>query len=246
MMFRFATYNVHKGIGGLDRCYRPERIVETLRTHGPDVVFLQEVDDNVPRSHFHRQVDLFADQLQLGFSAYQKNVAVKQGYYGNAILSRFPLSNVDDLDLTIRFKKRRQALVANCTIECDGQSQQLVLVNFHLGLAGFERRIQVQQVLQSDAIDWFDASRPIIVAGDCNDYLGILDKRVMAPAGFLSVGRGHRTFPAFFPVTTLDYIYYRGGVSLDRAFACRSKVARTASDHLPLIADFRLTQNQSG
>ncbi len=30
MRFRLMTYNIHKGIGGVDRRYRFERIIETL------------------------------------------------------------------------------------------------------------------------------------------------------------------------------------------------------------------------
>ena len=56
MQFRLVTYNIHKGIGGVDRLYRPERIVETLAHYQPDIVLLQEVDDGVPRSRHHRQV----------------------------------------------------------------------------------------------------------------------------------------------------------------------------------------------
>ena len=50
MRFRIVTYNIHKGIGGIDRRYRPERIAETLAHYEPDIVFMQEVDDGVPRS----------------------------------------------------------------------------------------------------------------------------------------------------------------------------------------------------
>src|SRR5580765_5233329 len=49
MRFHLVTYNIHKGIGGVDRRYRPERIVEALQHHRPDLVLLQEVDDGVPR-----------------------------------------------------------------------------------------------------------------------------------------------------------------------------------------------------
>ena len=65
MRFRLLTYNIHKGIGGVDRRYRPERIVETIGHYEPDIVFLQEVDDGVPRSRRDRQVDLLAEALEL-------------------------------------------------------------------------------------------------------------------------------------------------------------------------------------
>ena len=114
MKIRILTYNIHKGIGGVDRLYRPERIIETLESYHADIVLLQEVDDGVPRSRQHRQVDLFGDALNMRHRAFQRNVKLTRGHYGNAILSRFPLDDVQNLDLTVPMKKRRRAL-----IDCD-------------------------------------------------------------------------------------------------------------------------------
>ena len=80
MQFRLLTYNIHKGIGGVDRKYRPERVVATIAHCAPDIVLLQEVDDGVPRSHHHRQVDLLADQLGLPYRAFQRNVTLREGH----------------------------------------------------------------------------------------------------------------------------------------------------------------------
>ncbi len=62
----------------------------------------------------------------------------------------------------------------------------------------------------------------------------------MQPAGFTSVGERIRTYPAALPARPLDRIFYRGDLSGAHAFASRSKLARQASDHLPLVADFQL------
>src|SRR5262245_40282789 len=135
MRFRLVTYNIHKGIGGVDRLYRPDRIVETLAHYQPDVVLLQEVDDGVPRSRHHRQVDLLGDQLDLPHRAYQANVSLREGHYGNAILSRFPISDVDHLELTVPLKKRRRALAVRCRVTGDNHTRRLVIIYFHLGYA---------------------------------------------------------------------------------------------------------------
>ena len=117
MQFRLITYNIHKGIGGVDRRYRPERIVTTLQRYDADIIFLQEVDYNVPRSRFHKQVDLIGDALAMRYRAFQRNVKLTRGHYGNAILSRYPLANVENINLTISIKKRRRALVAHCQLQ---------------------------------------------------------------------------------------------------------------------------------
>ena len=184
MRFRLITYNIHKGIGGIDRRYRPERIVESVRHYEPDVVLLQEVDDGSPRSHHHRQVDVLGDALDLPYRVFQPNVRLKEGQYGNAILSRHPLTDIQDLDLTIPLKKRRRALIAHCRLRCEQHVRTLLLFNVHLGLAGFERTIQLRRLLASDVLQHTRHDTGVIVAGDYNDVWGTLGRRLLEPAGF--------------------------------------------------------------
>ena len=42
MRFRVLTYNIHRAIG-VDRRFRPERIIRIIESHQADIVFLQEV-----------------------------------------------------------------------------------------------------------------------------------------------------------------------------------------------------------
>ena len=43
MRFRVLSYNMHRAIG-IDRRFKPDRIVQILQHHDADVVLLQEVD----------------------------------------------------------------------------------------------------------------------------------------------------------------------------------------------------------
>ena len=240
MQFRVMTYNIHKGIGGVDRRYRPERIIETIAHGEPDILLLQEVDDGVPRSRHHRQTDLIGDAVGLPYRAYQRNVQLTEGHYGNAILSRFPLSDVHDLELTVPLKKRRRGLVAHCRLRFDGHSRTILLFNFHLGLAAFERRVQLRRFLSCDALKRTHRSTGVIAGGDYNDVWGNLGRQLMEPAAFKSAVGLTKTFPAILPIRPLDHIYFRGNLRVDHGFASRTDLARQASDHLPLVADFIL------
>ena len=44
MHFRLISYNIHKGIGGVDRRYDLGRVIETINFYRPDIALLQEVD----------------------------------------------------------------------------------------------------------------------------------------------------------------------------------------------------------
>jgi endonuclease/exonuclease/phosphatase family metal-dependent hydrolase len=242
MQFRLLTYNIHKGIGGLDRRYDLSRIVETIRHYQPDLALLQEVDEGAKRSRHESQVELLAEAVELPHRAYQRNVRLRTvGHYGNAVLSRFPLVEPEDLDLTIRFKKRRCALLCGFHARAGEHSRTIAVANVHLGLAGFERQIQLHRLLKCDRLCRMHGETPLIVAGDFNDVWDNLGKRVMHPAGF-ELGSGHvRTFPAAAPLRRLDRVFYRGAITATAAFAGHTGVARRASDHLPLIVDFELT-----
>ncbi len=243
MRLRLVTYNIHKGIGGVDRRYRPERIIDTVRHCEPDLVFLQEVAEGSPRSRHHRQVDLLGDAWDMPHRVFQPNVWLKEGRYGNAILSRYPLSDIQDLDLTIPLKKRRRALVAHCRVHSPQHTRTLLLFNVHLGLAGFERTIQVRKLLGSELLRHTRPGTGVIVAGDYNDVWGTLGRRLLEPAGFKPACLRRKTFPAVLPLRPLDRVYYRGAMVVDRSYASRTQLARAASDHLPLVVDFQLNSD---
>jgi len=236
MQFRLMTYNIHKGIGGVDRRYDLQRIIEVIRHYQPDVVFLQEVDEGVRRSKHDRQVELLAEALSFGYFSYQNNVAVKAGHYGNAILSRYPLGEQLDLDLKVSIKKRRRALLVRTTIAIGEESQKVLLCNAHLGLSGFERSVQIKRMLTLDELK--ESSIPVVVGGDFNDVWKEHGRKLMLPLGFKCAITNAKTFPAVLPIRSLDAIYYRGPLKLMDSFPGRIKLARQASDHLPVIADF--------
>jgi endonuclease/exonuclease/phosphatase family metal-dependent hydrolase len=241
MRFRLISYNIHKGIGGMDRTYRLDRVIAAIAHYHPDFVLLQEVDDGAPRSRRHCQVQMLSSALSLTHFAFQPNVLLKTGCYGNAILSRYSLSELGDVDLTMPLKKRRRAQVAACRLRDGSHTRTLIVTNVHLGLSGYERQLQLRRLLASELLKTHHHQTPLVIGGDFNDVWGTLGRRVLHPAGFISAGNRIRTFPAAFPVRPLDRVFYRGDLTSRHAFAGRSEIARQASDHLPLVADFELT-----
>lgn len=249
MRLRLLTYNIHKGIGGVDRRYDLGRVVETIHHYQPDLCLLQEVDDGVPRSRRDRQVDVLAEALRLPHRAYQHNVRLTEGHYGNAILSRWPLADGADFDLTIRLKKRRQALSARCIVPLDeaGERHRSVhVVNVHLGLAGFERKMQLRRLLGCDLVSRHHADTPVIVGGDFNDVWGNLGRSCMAPCGFRLASGKSRTFPAAAPLRLLDRVFIRGNVEAVGSFVGHTQAARRASDHLPVVVDLKIGVAERG
>ena len=79
-----------------------------------------------------------------------------------------------------------------------------------------------------------------VIAGDLNDIWGMLGRRILHPAGFRGSQGTIRTFPAYAPVRPLDGLYIKGDLELVNLMSSRLKLARQASDHLPLVADLQL------
>ena len=247
MRLRLLTWNVHKCIGGLDRRYDPERVRAVIAHYDPDVAVLQEVDELTRRSRGDRQVDLLGDLLGYRHRTWFANVLVRGGgQYGNAILSRFPLTDTTNIDLTVPPKKRRSVLHARYRVRLtpagarEPRTRTLHVYNMHLGLSGVERKMQLKKFLASHPFAGLDHRTPIVVAGDLNDVWGTLGPKLLQPAGFQACGP-LRTFPAYAPVRALDGIYVRGRVEILEVATGRTELARRASDHLPLIADLRIT-----
>lgn len=241
---RLVSWNIHRCIGGLDRRYAPGRVVAVLRHYDADVLVLQEVDDSVPRSGNDRQVDLLGDLLDYPYRAYGPNVWLKRGCYGNATLSRFPIVSSRNVDITFPMKKARGALFTELEVPINGHRYTTHIMNVHLGLSGVERRWQVRKLLTTRPLRSLDRGSRIVVAGDTNDWSGALPRGQLRQAGFrCTTGYGAnatRTFPAWGPVSALDRVFIRGGVTCMHHFCSRLALAKRASDHLPVIVDLEL------
>lgn len=241
MKFRVLSYNIHRAIG-VDRLFRPERIVRIIANYEADIVLLQEVDEGAPRS---RELDLakeLAAGLGLPYRAVGHNVTLRKGRYGNATLSRFPILSERNIDLTIDLWKRRGC--QHTTIALDGRHDRpLDVFNLHLGLSAGQRARQIELLARSSEMTALSPTSACLVGGDFNDWRSLLVPFLTQGMNFRSAtesatGRPLLTFPSFFPRGPLDRIYFRGPLVLQSAFRCRQKLSRVASDHLPIVVDF--------
>jgi endonuclease/exonuclease/phosphatase family metal-dependent hydrolase len=233
------TWNIHKGIGGVDRRYAIDRIVSVLSYYDPDIALLQEVAQGMPGLREDDQVALLTDAFD-GHAAFHPEHQFRRGGYGNLILSRWPLFDIAHLDLTVGFRKRRGLVQAHVRARWSGHSRTIVVHNLHLGLAGSERGEQLRRFIDCDPFKRLHKATPVIVGGDLNDLWGSLGPKHLAPSGFTRAGSLSNTFPAAYPVRPLDGLFYRGNLTLRDHAVGRSRLAQAASDHLPLYADFDL------
>jgi len=115
-----ASFNIHKGFSPFNARLTVHELRERLRSLGPDIVFLQEVQGahsghaarhgNWPAAAQH---DFLAEDVWPD-AAYGRNVVHGRGHHGNAILSRFPIEYAHNQDVThLRFERRG---LLHCTL----------------------------------------------------------------------------------------------------------------------------------
>lgn len=209
-----------------------------IESENPDVVCLQEVDRGVRRSRHDDQPKLLAEALHTVGRLYQLNVRLKTGGYGNLVLSRWPFHQTHQISLRLRDRKPRGAQLAVIRTP----EGPLHLAHTHLGLADRERHWQVARLMEHPL---FKAAShlPTVVVGDLNDWGNTLAPGPFQGHGFHQVTAPRsrfRSFPAYWPVVALDKAFTRGPIEVQHARIVHSAVARTASDHLPLVIDFHL------
>lgn len=235
---RVLTYNIHRGIGGRDHRYRLDRIVKVIADEAPDLICLQEVDRNLRRSGRDDQPARLAEALGAAVTFFQPNVTFGKGCYGNLILSRWPLRETRLVSLRMAWHWPRGAQTA----VVETPEGPFRLVNWHLGLGEHERHWQARHLLAQADLRGGDLV-PTLIIGDSNDWRNTLAHGPLAHHGFhhVTAPREHfRTFPAYYPVVSLDKAFARGHLRCDRARVVHGHLARRASDHLPLVIDFGL------
>ncbi len=230
---RVVSYNIKHG-QGMDGNVDLKRIANVLKKLQPDFVGLQEVDLRVGRSAKTNQVNDLAAMLSMhpGFGSFMN---YQGGRYGMAILSRYPLRNVQSLRLP-NGNEPRVALIAEAQLP-NGAS--VLLVNVHFDWVGNDKYRFAQATKLANHLR--GQTKPFILLGDFNDgpdsrTLALFDEvalRTQKPKA------DRMTFSSTKPEREIDFIF----CSPAKAW----KVGRVeviteplASDHRPVVAELTL------
>jgi endonuclease/exonuclease/phosphatase family metal-dependent hydrolase len=220
---RIASYNIHGGIG-IDRHFVPKRIVGVLRELRADIIALQEVESR--RTGFDMLGYL---AREMGYHAVAGPVLFHEsGDFGNGLLSRFPTRDVRRFDICVAGCEPRGAL----DVELDYGTPLRVMAT-HLGLRPAERREQVQRLL-AELGD--EKPMPTILLGDLNEWF-LWGRPLRWLHAHFEQTPSPATFPSTFPLFALDRIWVKPRHLLRRVSVHSTRLARRASDHLPVVAD---------
>lgn len=238
--FRIASYNTHK-CRGIHGTISPERVIRVIEELEMDILCLQEIVDAQGGTGKYDQANRIAEAFPKMHVAFGETRALHGGRYGNMLLSRLPILEAHTHDIT---KSRREERgVLHCVIDA-GKGQRVNVFNVHLGTGYMERRKQIEVLIGEDVLAKQNLAGPRIVIGDFNEWTRGLTTKLLQKS-FQSDKprrnlRSARTYPGVLPLLSLDHCYYEAPLEMESTQIWRSRKALIASDHLPLIADFRL------
>jgi endonuclease/exonuclease/phosphatase family metal-dependent hydrolase len=229
---RILTYNVRHCLG-IDGQLSPERIAEVIASCEPDVVALQELDVNRARTGGIDQARTIAGELDMDLH----------------ILTAHPCALVK-AELLSDWRWRglgepRGALWVSVDIGGTG----IQVINTHLGMLEAVRLRQIDALLGPDWLGHAGCREPVILTGDFNAVPRSRSYQRLA-AGLhdaqtsLGASRRQPTFPSHAPLLRLDHIFVSRSIEVLKVETLRTPLARIASDHLPLLVDFRIRSRE--
>ena len=243
---RVCTYNIHKGFCAGN--VRPilQELRHAIRMVDADLVFLQEVvgerlylekgKDIIDKpASIYPQFEYLADEVW-PHHAYGRNAIYQKGDHGNAILSKNPFLDSDNVDITQWWFSQRGLLFGELKIG-------IHVVCVHFGLFRGERKKQLKMLLEL-LEQKVSKHAPLIIAGDFNDWNGALHRELTTLYPFKEAYNETyqclaKTFPARLPLFAMDRIYYRNLQLLDAEVLSGAPWQRL-SDHRALSAIFSL------
>ena len=231
---RVMAYNIHHanppskpGIIDIDA------IVSVIRNQDPDIVALQEVDVNTGRSGPVNQAEKIAQKLGMHFF-FGEAINYDGGYYGVAILSKFPLTEEKINRLPTQSGTNGEPRVLVTAIITTPGGNQIRFGSTHLDAQSeaTNRLLQIKKIgVLAEAEDL-----PFIIAGDFNavpesEVISILDsyfKRTCRLCPF--------TISPNNPTRAIDFIAFRHSLKKFEVKSHKVVNETYASDHFPIVS----------
>lgn len=176
MLIKIITFNIAHG-KGLDGIIDIERQAELVNTYKPDIVFLQEIDMYTKRAGERNQIREFSKKVYLPYCSMESNITLEDGYYGDGIISRFPISfSVNYLMPLTDLNHEQRGILCN---RISLGTTRINLFSVHLSTYEDERILACKEL--NRIINKIDKNEIVIIGGDFN-------------VGVTRLGKGKYTF----------------------------------------------------
>jgi endonuclease/exonuclease/phosphatase family metal-dependent hydrolase len=240
MKLKILSYNIHKGYDRGNKNYFLKEIKDFIKSSHADIVFLQEVVGQYKKKGLvDSQFEFLADSIWKHYS-YAKNSLYDHGHHGNLILSKYPIESWENINITTNALEKRGFLVCKINIP-HKKNKSIYVACAHLDLLHRGRKIQYQTIKKKILSLDVEDHEPLIIAGDFNDWnkkcTTVFENDLgMKEAYKMTHGKFAKTFPADFPMLTLDRIYVKN-LNVTKSQILKHDHSNHFSDHLPLFCE---------
>ncbi|MCW8092982.1 endonuclease/exonuclease/phosphatase family protein [Alteromonas sp. ASW11-130] len=232
-MCRIVTYNIHSGVGN-DKKQDYRRIGNFLAENGADIVLLQEMDTRPENRELEQDIkDICADKVFV--LAPSPALNEQNGWYGNAVLSRYPIISNETLDVSQDGFQPRNIQ----TVVVQTHKGPLTVINTHKGLKKRERRSQFALLHEYIEERMKLLPSPLVLGGDFNEWQ-FFTSAFKALNNILRPTHVGATFPSKFPLFSLDRIWTTRDIVVHKCKRIKNGKTKLFSDHLPIQLDMQL------
>jgi len=220
---KIASYNIKNGVLA-DHDF--EVLAKDILATGADIVGLQEVDQNTSRNGYQDTLKLLSQYTGMQYYSFLPTISpYKKGEYGIAVLSKYPIVEVEQIYLPQKYDTDERRGLLRATVDVNGV--RVNFLNTHCHWNGFEE--QLTTIAQSVA-----SLHNFVVVGDYNSEDFALHSRIFPNAHFAVDQES--------PLATTP-----GGGSIDNMIASPNFFIRSCksyleghSDHYMIYADLIL------
>ena len=237
---RVLCYNVHWALG-TDGKYDVARLAKVINESKPDLVALQEVDVGVRRSGQVHEVRELAKLTGLA-ARFGPTQHYQGGLFGNAVLSRFPILDVEihPLPYTESTPEKTTYPRGAIAVTLKGPNDKpMRFISTH-----FQHNVAEDRLAEAKAINRLfasdDSNIPTVLAGDMNAVPDAAPITELHRKWSNAIDeQATPTAPATKPRSRIDYIFYRS-TSHFRLIESKVIPESVASDHRPVFAILEL------
>ncbi|WP_437918685.1 endonuclease/exonuclease/phosphatase family protein [Sphingobacterium sp. LRF_L2] len=230
------TYNVHHGAPANSEVVNLEHIAAVIKQSNAELVALQEIDVNVPRSGNINQAEQLAELLGMEYH-FSKSIDYQGGEYGVAILSKYPLINKRRVELPMPIPGEKRS-VALATVRLpDGKT--IEFGSTHLDLNVPNRTAQAEFL---NGLSLTEAA-PLFIGGDYNAERNTTEMILLQQEYSLSCVNGcPNSYPVRNPTKSIDLIVANKlAVKKYNVLSAVAMTGQYASDHLPVVVIYQST-----
>lgn len=236
MQIKVMTFNIQHGRDFIKRDINLFMMADVIRNQKADIIGLNEVRGKGTHIDYQAQAEIIGKNL--GFYYYfGKAIDLPQGPYGNAIISRFPLTEIETIIIPDPEIKDEKVLCyeTRCIIKAKIVELNLTVLISHFGLAQSEQRNAIATLTRELA----KIEGPCIFMGDLN--MTPEDEKIKQIEQYLTDAsaklQGNKlSFPSINPERKIDYIF--GNEFVEIVAAEIPEIV--ASDHFPHTAIVRI------